>query len=167
MSLNNTIAFFYLKDTLKSQAIFVSCFSAVIIGFDVYSYIEFWGIPSSFDAFLSQFEFHSFLRIQAFVLVAALLAVINSVISYFIRKDCYIELTETVLYGKLPAFPCRTKEVEIPYKEIIGIKRAFVSKHGTFAALIVKTEKGRIFIPHNSNTKIRKIENLLYELKGN
>ncbi len=161
-----TLDFFYLKDGIKSQTLTACGFALVIMGIIIYSYINFWGIPSSFGAFLSIFEFHESLRIQAAVFIAAILVIIYSVISYFTRKDCYIDFKETALCGKLPAFPCRAKYVEIPYDEIIGIKRGGTSRTGGFGTLIVITTNGKFFIPHNSQTKIRKIENLLYEMKG-
>ena len=166
MSNGNTIDFFYLKDPIKSHSITVSCISLAVIGIIIYSYISLWGVPESFNEVWEMIGFSGFIAAEFVALIAALLAIICSVISYFTRKDCYIEFTETVLYGKLPAFPLRTKEVEIPYSEIIGIKRSDISRNGSFNALIVKTENGRILIPHNNNVKIRKIENLLYDLKG-
>lgn len=161
-----TVDFFFLKDGIKSLTLTVCGFALVIMGIIIYSYINFWGIPSSFDAFISRFEFNESLRIQAAVLIAAFLVIICAVISYFARKDCYIDFKETALCGKLPAFPCRAKHVEIPYDEIIRIKRGATSRTGGFGMLIVITTSGKFFIPHNSQTKIRKIENLLYEMKG-
>ena len=160
-----TIDFFYLKDTLKSQAITVLFFSAAAIGVIIYSYISFWGIPASFNEFLELLAFSGMEKLRLAAVIAAILVMIYSVISYFTRKNCYVEFKETALCGKLPAFPLRAKYIEVPYDDIIGVKRAFTSRTGSFSAIIVITKCGRIFIPHESPTKIRKIENLLYELK--
>lgn len=165
MEQNKTIDFFYLKDTIKSHSIIVSLFSVAAIGLIVYSYINLWGIPESFEEVLELAEFTDFVGFELAAVIVAILAVIYSVVSYFTRKDCYVEFTEDKLCGKLPAFPLHTKHIEVPYDEIIGVKRAFVSRSGSFAAIFVITKNGRIFIPHNSPYKIRKIENLVYELK--
>lgn len=161
-----TIDFFYLKDTLKSQSITVCFYCAAAIGILVYLFTKSVGFPDSLDSFLKRLRYDPFLRMGVVAAIAAILVMIYSVISYFPRKKCYVEFTQTALCGKLPAFPLRTKYIEVPYEDIIGVKRAFNSRSGSFSAIIVITKSGRIFIPHESQTKIRKIENLLYELKG-
>ncbi|MBQ4627005.1 MAG: hypothetical protein IJB45_07140 [Clostridia bacterium] len=161
-----TIDYFYLKDTLKSQAITLCLYCAAAIGILAYICTKSVGFPDSFDLFLKWLRYDAFLRIGVIAAIAAIVVAIYSVISYLTRKKCYVEFTQTALCGKLPAFPLRTKYIEIPYKDIIGVKRTFTSRTGSFFAIIVITKSGRIFIPHNSDTKIRKIENLIYELKG-
>ena len=162
---SETIDFFYLKDTLKSQAITVCFYCAATIGFLIYLCIKYAGFPNSFESFLKWLKYDTFFRIGVVVLMCAIAVMIYSVISYFTRKKCYVEFTQTALCGKLPAFPFRTKNVEIPYEDILGVKRAFTSRTGSFSAIIVITKIGRVFIPHESPTKIRKIENLIYDLK--
>ncbi len=161
-----TIDFFYLKDTVRSQSISVSFFAVFAAVMVIYSYIRFWGVPASPDEFLELLAFSGSVKLQLAAVVAAFIAVICSAISYFTRRSCYVEFKETALCAKLPAFPLRTEYIEVPYKDITGIKRVATKRAGYADKLIINTRKGRILIPHESATKIRKIENLLYELKG-
>lgn len=161
-----TIDFFYLKDTLKSQSVTISFFAAMAAGMIVYSYISFWGVPASFDEFLKLLAFSDMEKLRLAAVIGAVFVIICSVISYFTRKDCYVEFKETAFCAKLPAFPLRTEYIEVRYKDIISIKRVSTKRAGLADKLIVNTKKGRILIPHESPTKIRKIENLLYDLKG-
>lgn len=162
---SETIDFFYLKDTLKSQTITVSFFAAMAAGMIIYSYISFWSVPASFDEFLERLAFSGMVKLELSAVIGAVLVIICSVISYFTRKDCYVEFTESALCAKLPTFPLKTKYIEVPYNDIIGVKRAFTSRASSFSSIIVITKNGRIFIPHESPAKIRKIENLIYKLK--
>ncbi len=158
--------FYYLKSSIKSLSLWFSLGSAAIIALMAYSYINYWGIPDSPEVFFSRIAFRSSLKLQLAVCIVAVFVIICSVISFFVRKSCYIAFTESTFYGKVPAFPLRTKEFEISYKDITVIKRAVKARRTSdFYFLIVKTKNETVVIPHTDSTKIRKIENLLYKMK--